>query len=189
MLSPSARQVIHALLTRPPLSLRTLPTEIVRVRCSVRLACVKHAASVHPEPGSNSLAKFISPGFRLFLSILLYCLGCFCSFLFLFSNQRIFRNSFIVTFVTCMIVCFAVQLSKFIVCCKVLCCFSCSTELVYNIMSCFCCQHLFLLFSKFFESYFQDSLYNFEKTEKEGFEPSRRYKRPIPLAGAPLQPT
>ena len=110
------RQVIHALLTRPPLSLRTLPTEIVRVRRSVRLACVKHAASVHPEPGSNSLANFITPGFRLFLSILLYCLGCFCSFLFLFSNQRIFRNSSIVTFVTCMIVCFAVQLSKYLYC-------------------------------------------------------------------------
>ena len=45
-----------------------------------------------------------------------YCLGCFCSFLFLFSNQRIFRNSFIVTFVTCMIVCFAVQLSKCFYC-------------------------------------------------------------------------
>ena len=25
---------------------------------SVRLACVRHAASVHPEPGSNSLTKF-----------------------------------------------------------------------------------------------------------------------------------
>ncbi len=25
-------------------------------------------------------------------------------------------------------------------------------------------------------------------TEKEGFEPSRRYKRPTPLAGAPLRP-
>jgi len=52
-------------------------------------------------------------------------LGCFCSFLFLFSNQRIFRNSSIVTFVTCMIVCFAVQLSKcfcrfvFMLCCEV----------------------------------------------------------------------
>ena len=33
------------LLTRPPLELKTL----------VRLACVKHTASVHPEPGSNSL--------------------------------------------------------------------------------------------------------------------------------------
>ena len=26
---------------------------------SVRLACIKHAASVHPEPGSNSRIKFI----------------------------------------------------------------------------------------------------------------------------------
>ena len=34
----------HAFLTRPPLELKTL----------VRLACVKHTASVHPEPGSNS---------------------------------------------------------------------------------------------------------------------------------------
>ena len=25
-----------------------------RLKCFVRLACVKHAASVHPEPGSNS---------------------------------------------------------------------------------------------------------------------------------------
>ena len=47
------RQVTHALLTRPPLSfkisIRRLPS-----KNSVRLACVRHAASVHPEPGSNS---------------------------------------------------------------------------------------------------------------------------------------
>jgi hypothetical protein len=36
------------LLTRPPLEFQTL----------VRLACVKHLASVHPEPGSNSLSNF-----------------------------------------------------------------------------------------------------------------------------------
>ena len=49
VLSPSARQVAHALLTRPPL---------IRSRRNfiVRLECVKHAASVHPEPGSNSLS-------------------------------------------------------------------------------------------------------------------------------------
>ena len=28
-------------------------------KCFARLACVKHAASVHPEPGSNSLKKFV----------------------------------------------------------------------------------------------------------------------------------
>ena len=42
-LSPSLGQINYALLTRAPLTLRF-----------VRLACVRHAASVHPEPGSNS---------------------------------------------------------------------------------------------------------------------------------------
>ena len=47
-------QVAHALLTRPPLGQKSsLPKEIV-ITVLVRLACVKHAASVHPEPGSNS---------------------------------------------------------------------------------------------------------------------------------------
>ena len=48
LLSPTHRQVIHALLTRPPLS------KAPEGACSVRLECVMHAASVHPEPGSNS---------------------------------------------------------------------------------------------------------------------------------------
>ncbi len=43
--SPGYGQVIYVLLTRSPLNLQ--------VR-SVRLACIRHAASVHPEPGSNS---------------------------------------------------------------------------------------------------------------------------------------
>ena len=42
------RQVAHALLTRPPLFRGRSPV-------TVRLECVMHAASVHPEPGSNSL--------------------------------------------------------------------------------------------------------------------------------------
>ena len=45
LLFPTQRQVTHALLTRPPLSV---------LLHSVRLECVMHAASVHPEPGSNS---------------------------------------------------------------------------------------------------------------------------------------
>ena len=48
------RQVTHALLTRPPLSHKQLQSEEICRKCFVRLACVKHAASVHPEPGSNS---------------------------------------------------------------------------------------------------------------------------------------
>ena len=46
-LSPTEGQVPHALLTRPPLRKH-------RNAFSVRLACVRRAASVRPEPGSNS---------------------------------------------------------------------------------------------------------------------------------------
>ena len=49
-LSQSAGQITHVLLTRSPL-------EHPRRDLSVRLACVKHAASVRPEPGSNSPNK------------------------------------------------------------------------------------------------------------------------------------
>ena len=34
-------------------------------KCFVRLACVKHAASVHPEPGSNSLNKCAHQDFHV----------------------------------------------------------------------------------------------------------------------------
>ena len=49
-LSQSPGQVTHVLLTRSPL-------EYPRKGLSARLACVKHAASVRPEPGSNSPTK------------------------------------------------------------------------------------------------------------------------------------
>src|SRR5947199_3913350 len=51
-LSQSAGQITHVLLTRSPL-------EYPRRGLTVRLACVKHAASVRPEPGSNSPLKSI----------------------------------------------------------------------------------------------------------------------------------
>ena len=54
MLSPSQRQVAHALLTRPPLTFFRSKLQ----NQFVRLECVKHAASVHPEPGSNSRIKY-----------------------------------------------------------------------------------------------------------------------------------
>ena len=69
------------------------------------------------------------------------------------------------------------------------------------------CQHFFLYFLFFlfptgfrleFHSIIQSvfvqvlicifSDFKENRAEKEGFEPSRRYKRPTPLAGAPLQP-
>ena len=56
LLSPSIRQVTHALLTRPPLETDQIRRSLNEM-FPVRLACVKHAASDHPEPGSNSLIK------------------------------------------------------------------------------------------------------------------------------------
>src|SRR5689334_17565520 len=53
-LSQSQGQITHVLLTRSPL-------EYHRSGLSARLACVKHAASVRPEPGSNSPSKTINP--------------------------------------------------------------------------------------------------------------------------------
>ena len=55
VLSPNRRQVAHALLTRPPLF-------HPRRDFTVRLECVMHAASVNPEPGSNSLKNvYLNP--------------------------------------------------------------------------------------------------------------------------------
>src|SRR3954447_19821718 len=51
-LSQSEGQITHVLLTRSPL-------EYPRRSLSARLACVKHAASVRPEPGSNSPSKTV----------------------------------------------------------------------------------------------------------------------------------
>ena len=57
------RQVTHALLTRPPLSHKNHHPEEIWFKRFARLACVRHAASVHPEPGSNSRKKFsLGPG-------------------------------------------------------------------------------------------------------------------------------
>ena len=52
-LSQSTGQITHVLLTRSPLN----PP---RKMDPVRLACVKHAASVRPEPGSNSPNKTLN---------------------------------------------------------------------------------------------------------------------------------
>ena len=91
-LSPSHRQIAHALLTRPPL---------IRSRSSltVRLECVKHAASVHPEPGSNSLKKCyvnrlreLKSFFQSFNSKLL-TFSTLCS---KFINEILIRSFFVV---------------------------------------------------------------------------------------------
>ena len=57
-LSQTWGQVAHVLLTRSPLALHRCCHRMV----PARLACIKHAASVRPEPGSNSPSKSCRPG-------------------------------------------------------------------------------------------------------------------------------
>ena len=76
LLSPAQGQVTYVLLTRSPLIFR---------RRFVRLACIRHAASVHPEPGSNSPLSF-------YLSQTISCL--FSSSFFLFDVCSLILFSF-----------------------------------------------------------------------------------------------
>ena len=141
LLSPCVRQVIHALLTRPPLSHRTIIPEGNQVKCFVRLACVKHAASVHPEPGSNSHKKFFPFQDQLanfnhssILNVLLFFRLLWLSSL-LFSRTHFNAN------------CFAVLNESF----KVISLFSYQSSLfaafvqrlLYVITGLFACQQLF----------------------------------------------
>ena len=83
------RQVTHALLTRPPLSHKIFISEENQIKCFVRLACVKHAASVHPEPGSNSLNKcLLQVKINSWLIYPFYCfLRIFRSFVFMILKR------------------------------------------------------------------------------------------------------
>ena len=74
-------QIVHALLTRPPLS-------IFRKIYLVRLACVRHAASVRPEPGSNSRLIFL---LKITHSII-FCLSLLLLFLFSYYRTPQFRS-------------------------------------------------------------------------------------------------
>ena len=96
MLSPAQRQVAHALLTRPPLTFirSKLPNQ------SVRLECVKHAASVHPEPGSNSLKKIknFQPTVESSFTLEVWAFALYFAVRFPFNDLSHQRNSFFFTF-------------------------------------------------------------------------------------------
>ena len=90
MLSLAVRQVLYALLTRPP------PKSKLKNPNSSRLACVKHSVSVHPEPGSNSsfnlfnsssLLSYLTPNFMV----------AFLSFLYSVANVLVTLTSIILT--------------------------------------------------------------------------------------------
>ena len=128
------RQVTHALLTRPPLSHKIFISEENQIECFVRLACVKHAASVHPEPGSNSLNKcLLQVKINSWLIYPFYCfLRIFRSFVFMILKR---------TFEECVSL-FSYQRSF---------CFAvCLKQLYYYIMSFPACQELFSTFLKLF---------------------------------------
>ena len=63
LLSPTSGQVTNALLTRSPLEISYCYNILVR------LACIRHAASVHPEPGSNSPQKSTSCDVQRYISM------------------------------------------------------------------------------------------------------------------------
>ena len=100
------------------------------LKCFVRLACVKHAASVHPEPGSNSLNKcLLQVKINSWLIYPFYCfLRIFRSFVFMILKR---------TFEECVSL-FSYQRS--------FCIAVCLKQLFYYIMSFPACQELFQLF-------------------------------------------
>ena len=110
----------------------------------VRLACVKHAASVHPEPGSNSLIKFVSGQDNLWLPIpftVCWLLTVRYSMKFALSPSNhksdVFKRSLLRIFENRM--CLTVQLSRFLS----------LRQLVYFITFVYVCQEFFY----FFEAY------------------------------------
>ena len=134
LLSPCMGQVIHALLTRPPLRITT-STRGLQKQFSVRLACVKHAASVHPEPGSNSqkMCLFQVQHKLTSLHIPFYCFkGSFDRSL----NVSVFPDCLIKEFSRIVFMCFTVQLSRFSLA-------PLSQRLDYLITSFSVCQELF----------------------------------------------
>ena len=113
------------------------PAEALNLNNFVRLACVKHAASVHPEPGSNSHIK------KFFLSVLsdVYPL---LFFIVLFLNLELTLGSLI----NCSV--FKDQ------CLFLLSAFHCQQKLFYHFLF-----SLSRTFFKFFSTFFQAVFFNF----------------------------
>ena len=104
-------------------------------KCFVRLACVKHAASVHPEPGSNSLNKcLLQVKINSWLIYPFYCFFKDLSIVRFYDFKKNFRG-----------MCFTVQLSKIILHCRS----SQTALLLYHVIFC-----LSRSFFSFFWSYF-----------------------------------
>ena len=102
----------------------------------VRLACIRHAASVHPEPGSNShVKKFFPASFIWHCLLLIRVASRSFSSICLFLNLAIhFSENLGIFRVALLFIC---QRSVILRCC-------CSQrQLWYLIMTAFVCQQLF----------------------------------------------
>ena len=173
------RQVTHALLTRPPLSHKIISPEGNQIKCFVRLACVKHAASVHPEPGSNSHVKKL-------ISVKLNLANSFIQIESEFTVLKVFNFHWSVLIDSQNLSRFlTVQLSMFFVL------LSCDSLIILSnrcsfvkhffiflnsVLSSLSCDSLFILSKCFsFVKNFFKLFYVEDKAEKEGFEPSRQF--------------
>ena len=127
----------------------------LRERCFVRLACVKHAASVHPEPGSNSHVK-VCIAQKLAWLIILFDYCCFVRnelnrVLVSFLSNVLVRKIIFIIFQGC----FTVQLSRFLESFfdSVYCALYRVSE--YYLIKYVCtCQHFFLIFFKKLQNVF-----------------------------------
>ena len=143
LLFHTQRQIAYALLTRPPL------TVFLQF---VRLECVRHAASVHPEPGSNSPVIIINrlPPCPCFLPERFSCSITFSSFSkFLFGIPCTFTFVFLPSFSVLEILLFNFQRS----CARAL---RKRTpfwgEPYYSTISRLVCQEVFLIFFGIFQN-------------------------------------
>ena len=163
-------------------------------KCFARLACVKHAASVHPEPGSNSLKKFAQDqnlAWLIFYPVL-------------FTLVLFFKNYILLNFQGYV----TVQLSRFFLCC----CLSSNFFIISGFV--LFVKNFFNFFSKVFLAFFSNSLSEYwfyhwfallsrtffiflnflfysidsKKYGEGGIWTLAPRERSTPLAGAPLQP-
>ena len=116
-------------------SVKSVRFRRLKPKCFVRLACVKHAASVHPEPGSNSHLKMWFVPARIFILAFPFLpMSRFCSF-----SENLFGGFSILRFFRI----FRVGIYCLFV--KVLL-LSSQRQLVHSITACRLCQQLFYLF-------------------------------------------
>ena len=170
------RQVTHALLTRPPLSHKIFNPEGNQIKCFVRLACVKHAASVHPEPGSNSHVKKFNSESRKNLAF-----PCFriCNHLLAsdyllvhhYAKHNFYmHDSFTVLRFATYRCCSWIFSKSF----KVISLISYQCSFAVFSATALIAYHIFDRLSTTFFIFFNFIFFSWYETEKEGFEPSRR---------------